>query len=212
MLCDNRLCWWTSGMNKSMLDLYKKLDSQERGEKREKRWTRKWIYSPSLLYFPLSLLFLSHKYSSLLTTWQEAINTQILEYFVKAKLLKLQWSTLLSASLRRLFRNLWRIVIIIFLRECHVLQSLIQTVHVHMDRPKQLAVNHRWRHLLGWSVLANSLSMMRRVSPGHRWSRKIRPLMVRQCTFLPRNLVVTSSPMVGWQPSQRSPTKWSRRT
>ena len=87
LLCDNRLCWWTSGMNKSMLDLYKKLDSQERGEKREKRWTRKWIYSPSLLYFPLSLLFLSHKYSSLLTTWQEAINTQILEYFVKAKLL-----------------------------------------------------------------------------------------------------------------------------
>ena len=31
-ICDNRLCWWTPGMimNKSMLDLYKKLDLQER--------------------------------------------------------------------------------------------------------------------------------------------------------------------------------------
>ena len=27
-----------------------------------------------------------------------------------------------------------------------------KTVHVHMDRPEQLAVNHRWKHLLGWSV------------------------------------------------------------
>ena len=56
-------------MNKSMLDLYKKLESQERGEKREKMDSN-WISCLSLLYFfsfSPQALFLSCQYSSLLT-------------------------------------------------------------------------------------------------------------------------------------------------
>ena len=54
-------------MNKSMLDLYKKLESQERGEKREKMYSN-WISCLSLLYFfSFSPLSLSCQYSSSLT-------------------------------------------------------------------------------------------------------------------------------------------------
>ena len=83
-------------MNKSTLDLYKKLESQERGEKREK-WTRtEFLVFPFSIFFFLSSLFHAnillylHKrsgdrflvyvcfpktrnLSSLLTTLQEAI-------------------------------------------------------------------------------------------------------------------------------------------
>ena len=62
----NVIIGYVNGMNKSMRDLYKKLESQER-EKREKM-DSKWISCLSLLYFfsffPLSL---SCQYSSFLT-------------------------------------------------------------------------------------------------------------------------------------------------
>ena len=45
-------------MNKSMLDLYKKLESQERGEKREK-WTQTEFLVFPFSIFSLSLLSLS---------------------------------------------------------------------------------------------------------------------------------------------------------
>ena len=60
----------------------------------------------------------------------------------------------------------------------------IKTVHVHIDRAEQLAVNHRWRHLFGWSV---QLTVDNETSKS--WSaliyrsRKIRSPTVRQCTF-----------------------------
>ena len=59
---------YVGDMNKSMLDLYKKLESQERGKKREKMESN-WISCLSLLYFFLFLysLSLSCQYSSLLT-------------------------------------------------------------------------------------------------------------------------------------------------
>ena len=50
-----------------MLDLYKKLESQERGEKREK-WTQtEFLVFPFSIFLFLSSLSLSCKYSSLLT-------------------------------------------------------------------------------------------------------------------------------------------------
>ena len=60
--------------------------TRKRREKREKMDSKVNFFSfPSLL--PLSLLFLSSHYSSLLMTLEEAINTQTLEYFCQGKLL-----------------------------------------------------------------------------------------------------------------------------
>ena len=69
----NVIIGYVGGMNKSMLDLYKKLESQERGEKREKMDSN-WISCLSLLYFFLFLssLSLSCQYSSLLTPEKHA--------------------------------------------------------------------------------------------------------------------------------------------
>ena len=55
-----------------MLDLYKELDLQERGEKRKNGLESEFLLFPSL-FICLSLLFLSRQYSSLLTTLQDAI-------------------------------------------------------------------------------------------------------------------------------------------
>ena len=61
-----------------------------------------------------------------------------------------------------------------------------KTVHVHMHRPEQLAVNHRWRHLFGWSVqltVDNETSKSWSAFIHIYRSRKIRSPTVRQCTF-----------------------------
>ena len=127
----------------------------------------------------------------------------------------MQSSTLLSASLRGLFRNLWCIVIIILSGSAMFFSPYFKTVHVHIDRAEHLAVNHRWRHLLGWSVqltVDNETSKYWLVLIYIYRSRKIRSPTVRQCTFLQRHLAGTSSPMVGWQPCRRPPTTCSRQT
>ena len=242
----NVIIGYVGGMNKSMLDLYKKLESQERGEKREKMDSN-WISYLSLLCFfpfsPLSLfLSLSLSFISIFffTYTREAAAIVFLCMFAFRKqetfLLYLrlykklyysnfriflsrpncmQWSTLLSASLRRLFRNLWRIVIIIIIlvRECHVLQSLLQNCTCPHRQggatacQPSMAASFRMKrptHCRQWDVQVL-------VSVVYR-SRKIKSPTVRQCTFLQRNLAGTSSPMVGWQPCRRPPTTCSRRT
>ena len=71
-------------------------------------------------------------------------------------------------------------------RECHVLQSLLQncTCPGHIDRAEQLAVNHRWRHLFGLSVqLTVDNETSKSWSALMYRSRKIRSPTVRQCTF-----------------------------
>ena len=133
----NVIIGYGGGMNRSMLDLYKKLESQERGEKREK-WTQ-----TEFLVFPFSIFFLFLSSLSFMSIFfftytreaaaivflcmfafrkQETFLLYLLLYkklyYSNFRILLsrpncMQWSTLLSASLRRLFRNLWRIVITI---------------------------------------------------------------------------------------------------
>ena len=59
-----------------------------------------------------------------------------------------------------------------------------KTVHVHIDRAEQMAVNHRWRHLFGWSVqLTVDNETSKYWSALIYRSRKISSPTVRQCTF-----------------------------
>ena len=120
---------YVGGMNKSMLDLYKKLESQERGEKREKNGLKLDFLSFPSLFFSFSPLSLSCQYSSLLTQEKQRQSFSCVFAYRKQETFLLylrlykklyysnfriflsrpncmQWSTLLSASLRRLFRNL----------------------------------------------------------------------------------------------------------
>ena len=121
-------------MNKSMLDLYKKVDLQEikklkRREKRNK-WTRKWISPLSLLYFfsfsPASftsiLFFLSLRlYKKLLVYF---IILKLQNSFVKAKLLAVVNCTFsfFETFIQKLVTHFHYFLV----RECHVLQSLLQ--------------------------------------------------------------------------------------
>ena len=60
-----------------------------------------------------------------------------------------------------------------------------KTVHAHIDRPKQLPVNHRWRHLqfrMKRPTHCRQWDFQVLVSVDIYWSRKIRPQTVRQCT------------------------------
>ena len=137
----NVIIGYVGGMNKSMLDLYKKLELQDRGEKREKNGLKLNFLSFPSLFFSLSLslslfhvniLLYLHKRSSgdrflvshvcLLSEnkkpffftydFTRSCITQTLEYFLSRPNC-MQWSTLLSPSLRRLFWNSRRIVILI---------------------------------------------------------------------------------------------------
>ena len=235
---------YVGGLNKRMLDLYKKLESQERGarEKREKNGLKLNFLSFPSLFFSLSLLSLSlslslslfqvnillylHKrssgdrflvyvcfpktrsLSSLLTTLQEAILLKFWNIFVKA---------ILPCNGPLYFEFLWDAysgTCDALSLLCHAPQSLLQNctcphrqVRATGSQPSMAASFRMKRptHCRQWDVqVLVSVYIYR--------SRKIRSPTVRQCTFLQRNLVGTSSPMVGWQPCRRPPTTCSRRT
>ena len=106
-ICNVIIGYTVGGMNKSMLDLYKNLESQERGEKREK-WTQTEfivfpfsIFSLSLLsLFHVNILLYLHKRSSgdhflvyvcfpktrNLSSYLRSYITQILEYFCQGQI------------------------------------------------------------------------------------------------------------------------------
>ena len=190
-----------------MLDLYKKLESQER-EKREKM-DSKWISWLSFLYFSLSFLSLFHvnillslhkrssggrflvyvcfpktrNLSSLLTTLQEAILLKFWNIFVQAKLHAMINFTF--SFFETLIQELVTHCQYCLVRECHVLQSLLQNC----------TCPHRQGGATGCQPsMAASFRMKR---PTHCWqwdvqvlvsvdiyrSRKIRSPTVRQCTF-----------------------------
>ena len=130
--CDNRLCWWHE--QKHAWPLQEAWITRKRREKR--KMESNWISCLSLLYFYLFLSSLSYmstffftytregaaivflcmfayrKQETFLLTYDftRSYITQVLEYFLSGPSC-MQWPTLLSASLRRLFRKLWRIVI-----------------------------------------------------------------------------------------------------
>ena len=91
-------------MNKSMLDLYKKLDLQERREKRKSGQEREFIFFPFSLSFTFFYGF-SHVNILLYLRFKMKLYYSNFRIFLLRPSC-LQWSTLLSASLRRLFRNL----------------------------------------------------------------------------------------------------------
>ena len=142
LIC-NVIIGFVNGRNKCMLDLYKKLESQGRGEKRKKWSQTEFLVFPFSIFFPFSPLSLSLSVSFMSIFFctytrkaativflcmvafrkQETLVSSYLRLYKKLYYSNfriflsrpncMQWSTLLSASLRRLFRNLWRIVIII---------------------------------------------------------------------------------------------------
>ena len=218
-----------------MLDLYKKLESQER-EKREKM-DSKWISCLSLLYFfsffPLSL---SCQYSSFLTQEKQRRSfscvymlsenkkpffftydftrsyiTQILEYFCQGQI---------ACNGQLYFQLLWDAysgtcdaLSLLFSQgvPCSSVSPYFKTVHVHGGATgcqPSMAASFRMKrptHCWQWDVQVL-------VSVDIYRSRKIRSPTVSQCTFLQRNLDLagTSSPMVGWQPCRRPTTTCSR--
>ena len=132
-----------------MLDFYKKLESQERGEKREKWSQTKFlvfpfsIFSLSLLsVFHVNILLYLHKrssgnrflvyvcfpktknLSSFLTTLQEAILLKFSNIFVKAELHAMVNFTF--SFFETLIQELVTHCHYYLVRECHVLQSLLQ--------------------------------------------------------------------------------------
>ena len=135
-------------MKKSMLDLYKKLELQEKGEKEKNGLKLNLLSFPSQFFLFLSSLFhvniLLHLHkrssgnrffvyvcfpktrnlSSLLTTLQEAILLKFQNIFVKAKLQAMV--NLTFSFFEPLIQKLVMQCHYYLVRECHVLQSLLQ--------------------------------------------------------------------------------------
>ena len=148
-------------------------------ERKEKKWTQtEFIVFPFSIFFSFSPLSLFHvnillylhkrssgdrflvyvcfpktrSLSSLLTTLQEAILLKFWNNFVKA---------ILPCNGQLYFEFLWDAysgtcdaLSLLFSQgvPCSSHSPYFKTVHVHIDRSEQLALNHRWRHLFGWSV------------------------------------------------------------
>ena len=169
-------------------------------KRREKRkMDSNWISCLFLLYFSLFLsslsLSLSCQYSSLLTQEKQRQSfscvfayrnkkpffftyastrsyiTQILEYFCQGQFacngqlyFQLLWDALI-------FRNLWRIVIIIkyLVRECYILQSLLQNCTCPHRQAGATGCQPSMAASSVSDEATNSLSTMRLPSPGQRW-------------------------------------------
>ena len=145
----NVIIGYVNGMNKSMLDLYKKLESQEI-KKREKCTQNEFLVFPfsnfflflsslsfmSIFFFPhtreeaavVSFLYVcfpkTRNLSSLLTTLQEAILLKFSNIFVKAKLHAMVNFTF--SFFETLIQELVTHCHYYLVREFHVLQSLLQ--------------------------------------------------------------------------------------
>ena len=184
--------------------------NHKKEERKEKKWTQtEFLVFPFSIFFSFSPLSLSFMSIFFFTDKSEAAAIVFLCIFAFRKqetfLLYLrlykklyysnfriflsrpncmQWSTLLWASLRCLFRNLLRIVILV--RECHVLQSQLQNC----------TCPHRQGGATGCQPSMAESFRMKRLTHCRQWdvqvlvsvdiyrSRKIRSPTARQCNFI----------------------------